>query len=319
MLFKQVSINDVSAITNLWNRNIGHDFPISESLMAQNSFHDENIEQTASIAAWDGNKLVGIIFAKRFKEGYGLGFNKEVGWIQLLLVDKFYRQKGIGTKLLERALNHFKQLGIKKVHLGRDVWHYFPGIPAQYNETIHWFEKKGFIRGDYTEVDLVRHFTEDHSKEKETLKNSDAQFSVLNIKDKDKLLAFLKDAFPGRWEYEAIKYFELGGTGSDYVVYWMNDEIKGFCRMNDEYTPFTGANRNWSLLFQGKSGGIGPLGIHQSARKSGLGLDIVKYAINTLYDRGCRHIVIDWTGLISFYEKVGFKVYKEYVPLSIDL
>lgn len=309
--------NDVEVLVNLWNKNIGDDFPMTRRLFIQNSIEDLNVVNEASFCAIVEGKTVGFIVSKTYQEPIEYGQPKNIGWIQVLIVDKHYRNRGIGTKLLNSALNQLKQLGIDKIHLGRDVWHYFPGVPLEYEDTINWFLKKGFKKREYIDVDLVRHFKDDEPLE--LIKNNDAHFSILNINEKDHLLKFLKEAFYGRWFYETIKYFELGGTGRDYVVYWVDGEIKGFCRMNDDSTPFIGCNVQWAGLYDEKTGGIGPLGIHPNYRKLGLGLDIVKYAVNTLHNRGCRHIVIDWTGLVSFYEKIGFSVYKQYVPLSIDL
>src|SRR5690606_34263640 len=150
--------NDVEVLVNLWNKNIGDDFPMTRRLFIQNSIEDLNVVNEASFCAIVEGKTVGFIVSKTYQEPIEYGQPKNIGWIQVLIVDKHYRNRGIGTKLLNSALNQLKQLGIDKIHLGRDVWHYFPGVPLEYEDTINWFLKKGFKKREYIDVDLVRHF-----------------------------------------------------------------------------------------------------------------------------------------------------------------
>lgn len=71
-------------------------------------------------------------------------------------------------------------------------------------------------------------------------------------------------------------------------------------------------NMNWSPLFDREVGGVGPLGVDAEKRKNGYGLAVVKAGIAFLRQRGISHIVIDWTGLVGFYQKLGFDVWKSY-------
>ena len=71
--------------------------------------------------------------------------------------------------------------------------------------------------------------------------------------------------------------------------------------------------RLWSL---GEMGGIGPLGIDRAIRGKHFGIDLVKAAANELIGRGVTDIVIDWTQLIAFYEKLGFTPWKQYQSMA---
>ena len=33
-------------------------------------------------------------------------------------------------------------LGVVEIRLGRDPWHYFPGVPLEDEKTANWFEKQ---------------------------------------------------------------------------------------------------------------------------------------------------------------------------------
>ncbi len=304
------SIDRIEELVELWNKELGTDFPMRNELFEQNSFRDENVFSEASrIALDENNNIIGFLVAKRWQEDLEVGMNPNVGWIQVLLVDQRFRNQGIGTNLLKHAEKTFLDSGISSVVLGRDPWHYFPGIPQPYHDVASWFEKQGYSKlgSDY---DVLCEYNPANDPAFPKLEG--VEFSVLDKKDKEAFLKFLNRCFPGRWEYEAIHYFEKGGTGREFVVLKKKDEIIGFCRMNDSNSPIIAQNVYWAPLFNEELGGIGPLGIDTNERKNGYGLAIVQAAIAYLRNRNVNSIVIDWTGLIDFYGKLGYEVWKSY-------
>ncbi|WP_243298862.1 GNAT family N-acetyltransferase [Bacillus litorisediminis] len=301
----------------LWNKEIGKQFPLRKDLFIQNSLEDENVCFDGSSMAFDDNEsVIGFIIVKKWKESLNVPMNPEVGWVQVLIVDSKHRNQGIGTKLLEKAENHLKKSGIKTLHLGRDPWHYFPGIPNDYEQVKQWFERRGYLFKGH-EYDLICQYS-NHILD--PLPDDKAvSFSILSLEEKANFLEFLHRCFPGRWEYEAIHYFKKGGLGREFVVAKKNERIIGFCRINDEKSPFIAQNVYWSPLFEEELGGIGPLGIDQNERKNGYGLAIVKAAVHFLRQRAVKQIVIDWTGLVEFYEKLGYKSWKSYAQYTKSL
>lgn len=294
----------------LWNKEIGKKFPMQTELFKQNSFYDENISIEGSRIVVDTeDNLVGFVIVKYLKEKTEVNMRDDVGWIQAILVDSAYRNKGIGTQLLNHAEAILKQKGLTEILLGRDMYQYFPGIPSEQDETAHWFEKRGY-KYVGTEVDLSKTFDESENVHLPNIPN--VEFSILQEQEKDDFLSFLHHSFPGRWEHEAIHYFQKGGIGREFVVEKENGEIIGFCRINDANSPIMMGNINWTPLFNGKVGGVGPLGVDVGKRKNGYGLAVVQAGIAFLRERGVDHIVIDWTGLIEFYQKLGFEVWKSY-------
>ncbi|GAB2569266.1 GNAT family N-acetyltransferase [Gracilibacillus alcaliphilus] len=307
---EQERIPDMAA---LWNNNLSA-FPMRQSLLRQNSFDDENICYQASRLAVDQeNQVIGMLIAKRWQEDLDVAMPKEAGWIQVLLVDQQYRRQGIGRQLLQHAENTFCSIGIQQIVLGRDPYHYFPGIPAEDSESCLWFEKQGYLnQGE--DYDLLHSYEESPpeitSFEKE---RGDVSFQTLQLAGKEAFLAFLHRCFPGRWEYEAMHYFQKGGKGREFIVLKKADKIIGFCRINDAHSPYIAQNVYWAPLFEQELGGIGPLGVDAEERGQGLGLAIVEAGIHILRERGIRHIVIDWTGLVTFYQKLGYQPWKKYI------
>ncbi|MEH7179128.1 GNAT family N-acetyltransferase [Neobacillus vireti] len=301
----------------LWNSEIGMQFPLREELFIQNSFDDANVLRSGSfIAINDEDQVIGFVVSKCWQENLDVQMNHDIGWIQVLLVKSSYRCRGIGSALLGKAEQALKERNIKTVHIGRDPWHYFPGIPKNFEKSKTWFEKRNYVSG-YIEYDLIRH--DQNRPNCFNPSRYDVQFTLLKKEEKHEFLSFLQRCFPGRWEYEAIHYFQRGGTGREFVIAKKNGNIIGFCRINDHNSPYIAQNVYWAPLVNEALGGIGPLGIDPNERKNGYGLAIVEAGISFLRERNIHSIVIDWTGLVNFYGKLDFVIWKEYQQMSKDL
>ncbi|KAF0818629.1 Acetyltransferase [Bacillus sp. ZZV12-4809] len=310
------SKENANGILLLWNRELGKDFPMRGELLRQNSFEDKSVLHSASSVALDENgNVIGFIVAKAWLENMNVMMNKETGWIHVLLVDSDFRGQGIGTALLKNAEGVFKGQNIRTIKLGSDPWHYFPGIPDQYIDAIQWFEKHGYHH-DGNEYDLICRY--DHQRF-DPPKKDNVDFSLLKPGEKDELLSFLNRCFPGRWEYEALHYFKKGGMGREFVVLKKDNRIIGFCRINDDQSPLIAQNVYWSPLFKERLGGVGPLGVDPAERNKGYGLAVVEAGITFLRERNIDTIVIDWTGLVDFYGKLGYKVWKSYSKFSKEI
>lgn len=309
-------IDRVKELVELWNDELGEDFPMREELFVQNSFNDENICFEASqIAINEDNQVIGFIVAKRWQEQLNVNMPKKTGWIQILLVQKAYRRKGIGTRLLHHAETLLTENGMKEIWLGRDPWHYFPGIPEDKADVEKWFANQGYDKQGH-DYDLINHY-KNTTTELPAVK--DARFSILQENEQDQFLEFLHRCFPGRWEYEALHYFAKGGTGREFVILKKEQKIIGFSRINDHQSPLIAQNVYWAPLFKEPLGGIGPLGIDATERKQGYGIAIVEAAISYLRKREVNNIVIDWTGLTDFYGKLGYDKWKGYVSYKKSL
>ncbi|MUV39022.1 Beta-N-acetylhexosaminidase [Lentibacillus sp. JNUCC-1] len=304
-------------LVKLWNQELADEFPMRKALFEQNSFKDKNISWEGSAVALDNfEQVIGFIAAKQWQEELAVDMPATTGWIQVLLVDQEHRNRGVGTQLLKHAESVLQSHGAREILLGRDPWHYFPGVPNDYSDTKDWFEKKGY-QAYANEYDLLQHYGKNEPITHPEFPEADV--SLLKQSEKEAFLAFLNRCFPGRWEYEAIKYFEQGGTGREFVILKKAGNIIGFCRVNDPDAPLIAQNTYWAPLFEGDLGGVGPLGVDASERGQGYGLAIVEAGIAELRRRGIQDIVIDWTGLVDFYKKLGYDIWKSYVSYKKPL
>lgn len=254
-------------------------------------------------------EVVGFIVGKIFQENINVSIQRDRAWIQCVVVGKSHRNQEIGKALLAHAEAQFQAAGMKEVLLGSDMYHYFPGIPDEQVSAGRFFNKHGYVFNGQ-EFDVYRKY---EGVEGNSLPEvNDVSFSLLEADEKAALLDFLKRCFPGRSEYEAIHYFEKGGTGREFAIIKKAGKLIGFCRTNDASSPFITQNVYWAPLFTEALGGIGPLCVDAAERGHGYGLAIVQAGIAFLRQRGIKHIVIDWTGLVDFYGKLGYEIWKTY-------
>ena len=308
-------VERLDELVSLWNLELGRDFPMRKELFKQNSFQDENVCYDASrIMVDEKNRVIGFIVGKRWQESLEVPMKDKTGWIQVILVHHEYRNKGIGSILLKHTEDAFKLAGMQEILLGKDPWHYFPGVPLESYEG--WFEKKGY-QSFGNEFDMLCKYEGEEAKELPSLPK--VEFSLLKREEKDAFLAFLHRCFPGRWEYEAIHYFQKGGNGREFAILKKENKIIGFSRINDLTSPLIAQNVYWAPLFNHELGGVGPLGVDSNERGNGYGLAIVQAAIAFLRKRDVKNIVIDWTGLVDFYRKLDYDVWKSYTSYKKEL
>ncbi|MEK4229398.1 GNAT family N-acetyltransferase [Solibacillus sp. FSL H8-0538] len=308
MQFQPWSIDYIDGLVTLWNAELDTEFPMRKELFLQNSFYDVNVFEEGSFIALDDNgQVIGFVVSKTWQEKMDVAMDKRRGWIQTLLVCSDARHNGLGTMLLKKAEQALTNVGIKEIQLGGDPFHYLCGIPLNQLETIKLAEKHGYVKRIDT-YDLVNELAKDYVMPA----HPNVEYVLLKQEEAPQLIAFLQRCFPGRWEYEAMKYFEMGGTGREFVVLKKEGEIIGFCRINDDQSPMIAQNMYWRQLIDGEVGGIGPLGVDQNEQKQGYGLGIVQAGMAYLQQRSVETIIIDWTFLVEFYEKLDFNVWKSY-------
>ena len=314
MKFELISnITDYSSIYQLWNEEYGYIFPITEELFVRNL---ENAFDDASLVAIEDEKIVGFIIGKIWQEDFIVPSYDKYAWISLMFVAKKYRNRGIGSALLNKVESIFIREGKSLINLGKDCHTYFPGLPVDLKAFLPWFEKRGYIY-THSSFDLIR-----RDKNLLPIMNPNYVFRTARISDKENLIAFMDRIWPGRWKEEMVEYFNCGGDGSEYLIGLNNkEEICAFAKVTNPETKekLISYSLTWRKRFE-RLGGIGPLGVDPNYRGLNLGYDLVASAVNYLNTNyHVSDIIIDWTGLLEFYRHMGFEVWKSYYDLEKKL
>lgn len=292
----------------LWNSEYGNIYPISSELFERNLL---NAYDAATLVAILNDKLVGFIIGKIWQDEYKIEAYDNVGWISLIYVDPHYRKRGIGSNLLKKVESEFELLDKSTINIGRDYSDFFPGLPIELKDSLDWFIKRGYENPGST-YDLVC-----KNKGKMTLINSNYIFRTATVDDKDNVMEFLHNNWPGRWTKEILDYWNNGGTGRECVICLDDKKVCAFAKLGYPNTDEQQISNSltWRNCFSAL-GGIGPLGVDKEYRGRHLGYDIVAFAKNVLIDAGVTDIIIDWTSLIDFYKKFGFEIWKSYYYLT---
>lgn len=294
------SVTNLEDIRTLWNSEVGFIYPIPTVIFNQNVV---NYEPKVVFGAYEGDKLVGFLIGKTYV-GEDVPAYHSIANLSLFYVSKKYRRQGIGSTLLKQFEDAYSDKEI--LQIGKDICNFFPGVPCDFdNLTDDFLERRGYSAGKYTH-DLINKNLGNY-----VLRNQEFEFKVCTLAEKDALLSFMKEEFPGRWTYEVKDYFARGGTGNEYVIALSKNRVVAFTRINDRRFPFYAYNVTWFERFNNLCG-VGPLGVARDMRGKDLGYDIVAYALNEAKKRGFNEILIDWTSLLIFYRQFGFEVWKSY-------
>lgn len=310
----------VLKLHSLWNDELGFIFPISDELMKRNTYDTLGFLEEHSFVAICDDQPVGFVINKIWSHDYEIENYKNTGWISLIYVKKEYRNRGIGTELLERSKSAFKKLGCNNIFLGRDYQNFFPGLPVELKAHLKWFAKRGF-ESHYDTNDLVNYNLSSKYELRNYLDGNSYEIRLGNKKDFPKIKTFFEKNFPGRWLVEFSDYVLNGGNGSEYLVCLDQQEnVCGFCKVQTYKTPIEliGYSLTWRNRFV-RAGGIGPLGVDKDYRHNNIAYNLLVAGYNHLIDDGCQTAIIDWTNLMELYRKFGFEIWKSYTYLQLIL
>ena len=239
------------------------------------------------------------------------------GGIQMIFVAPDQRRQGIGRALVNNALDWLKKAGMKSALLGgAGMLRLWPGIPEEFPDSKKFFKKMGWEKFNRC-CDLVR-----------DVRNYQIPPSLLQLMDQEEvdlhpacaeeipaILEFERQQFPG-W-YREYAYKTALGEHAEILVAWQKEKgVVGTLLMFSPGSKLLSVNLVWKLLLGEDVGGLGAVGVHEDERGRGIGLALVSWGTEVLMQRGVRNAVIDWTGLVDFYGKAGYKPWRWYATSS---
>lgn len=312
--FNNLSNLEIKNIKKLWNDEVGFIYPISDKVFLHHTLNSKFLAKNSSFIALFNNEVIGAIISKNYI-GEEISAYIDRSWISLFYVAKKYRNKGIGSTLLNKCLESLKRSRQTECFIGQDIGNYFPGIPCEFDSlTENFLIKRGFSSFGYTHDLILR----DKTKIKRSFDNR-YEYRYLdknNLNERKELLDFMKNNFPGRWEYELSEYYKNELAFDNYYIALDRKKIIGFVRVNKEDNENISYNITWAKRFNNLVG-IGPLGIDKEYRKMGISREMINSLLIDIND-DCD-ILIDWTSLMTYYQQFGFEVWKSYLKMKIEL
>ena len=306
--------SDAHAVVEVWNEALGQSFPLDLRLWRQNVDDSSYTVAEASMVARDdedGNRVVGFLIVKSPKH------------LSCIAVSPSHQRKGIGAEMVAMAEQAIGSDTTAKWVVGQDSNHFFPGVPAEFASALEFFEHRlGYTRGAGYSVDLVRELA-DYKIEDRVQKRIDelAADGIVLAPCADTDLSALGDHvaanFSHRWLADTIHRLNVETTPREIIIAKRPaaGDVIGFAHTFTNSSRYVGPSIYWRALLGPKYGGLGPIGVDKDMRSIGLGLALLSYAVQTVKDRGATCMAIDWTDLVDFYGKIGFRPWKRYISM----
>jgi len=219
----------------LWNREYGRSYPISASLFKERLLEDVNFDVHNSYVALYERIPIGFILVKKWQDDSLFYAIPDTATISLFYVEKDIRNMGVGTELLELAMNGLlENKSLVKIQLGNDLLNFFPGLPSEFNKTTPFLINRGFKnKENYVDmIQIVKKQIESAHIYVETEKP--LRIRIATEEDKDLILRLCLDNDLIKEAYLLKRYFEQGGTGRRIVLGLVEEKIVGFVRIYDK-------------------------------------------------------------------------------------
>ena len=144
------------------------------------------------------------------------------------------------------------------------------------------------------------------------------EFRPMRSGDEDALEEFFVRVFPGRWRYDVFAKLSVEGPQCVYITK-KGDRIEGFALIQTSAQKMPIGGAVWKHDLGEHWGSLGPIGVSEDVRGTGVGGAIMGAALMHLKSLGVRRCTIDWTTLIDFYGKFGFEVSRRYMSCALPL
>jgi len=307
----------------LWNK-INPSFHIIPRLVEQNIFKPFTGVNIVVYGSFKNDQIIAFIVAKYLTLPISGNVGLSQGWISLLVVDKERIDISSTTEELTKKVEaDLKIKGVEKIRFGGDPQNFLSGLPIELEEDyLLLLERLGYKKKN-KEYDLYLDISNFNSSPKiKQLKEKlekNLQARPVTKEEEEILLDFLQKNFPGRWYYEANNIRRIPGGIEDYWLLWYQNNPAGFVRTNISESAYMGSNVNWGSQWGKYYCGLGPIGIAADFRGKGWGIYLMIRVIQAFQQQGYCHMIIDWTTLVDYYAKLGFKPWIEYIILYKNL
>ncbi len=303
----------LSAVVSLWNTACGPDLSITLRFAAYNLQPAAGGVQAGCMAV-DHDTTVGFVLCSALPSDPATS-PPELGWMDAIAVLPHARGQRIGSQLVAWAEDWLREARCTRMRLGGSLRPFVAGYPVELGNE-EFFRRRGFeVRagGEYV-WDVARDLGQ---YALETFRWNVSNALVIRPAqngDEKALLEFFRREFPGRWRLKFERFLYNGGRLSDWMILLTERGVDGFARLTfeDSLQPL---ERFYPQRLPRPWGQLGPIGASQDRRGQGYGSALLDASLLHLRERGVRGCVIDWTGLLEFYGKFGFKPYRQYAIL----
>ncbi|TMC29270.1 MAG: GNAT family N-acetyltransferase [Chloroflexi bacterium] len=275
---------DRAALLQLWEVTLGATWPVhADALIAATplGYVFETPDQLVGAIAFD-----------------------ESGAISYVIVDPSWRRQGIGRALHDAVVDHFRTP--PQWHLGgqRSIW---PGAPTDLLDADPFFTALGWVMG-HTVVDMSMP-TSDFRLDPEIparMAAAGVRFDHAKEGDANDVIAYESREHPV-W----VPYFRARFPDEPGSVLLARDRGRTIVGALLIDLPPRHRGR-WSRILGEDMAEIGCVGVAAANNNQGIGTALVAEATSIVKKAGAPVAFLAWTSRITFYERLGYTVWREY-------
>jgi beta-N-acetylhexosaminidase len=200
---------------------------------------------------------------------------------------------------------------------GGSIFRFWPGIPENLAECKPFFEKMGWVHF-HACCDLVRDVRDYEIPEdlRLRMRAQEIELRPAEPEEAQAVLEFEQKEFPG-WHAEYALKAALGDHQDILVAVENGKTVAGVLALFTPQSHYLAVNRVWQALLGEDNGGMGAVGVAEAQRGRDIGIALVAWGSKILKERGVRMSHIDWTGLVDFYGKAGYKPWRWYATPEV--
>ena len=296
---------DARVLPNLWNANLGADWPVSPEVLARATWAHGSYREGDLLVAVSSDAVVG--FVSTHPEWGGAG-----GHLSLLLVDSQHRRRGIGAALHDAALGHLREAGARSIALGGAGEYLWPGMPLALPDAMPFFHRRGwrFTHECHDLTQRLAGYTTPVAV-RERGRAAGGVVAPAAEADRPQILAFVAREFP-EWLPYYTRVVDLGDYDDLLLA---RDTIGAILGVLMLYGAWSHPERNdvrWKTLLGQDAGALGVVGVAEAARGKGIGTALVARASEILRERGAGTGFVGWVWAVEFYARLGYRPWRSY-------
>ena len=293
---RQFDACEAKEVVGLWNLCLPRD-EITLATFRRKVVLDTNFDARGCFVAEAGGSSVGFMLGiRRLYPFYDLGLEPGRGWLTAFFVHPAWRGRGVGTALLERALEHLRAQGATEARVADYTPNYFmPGIDLDaYADSFRFLQARGFRTEQkvYGMRTSLLDFTVPPDKEEKFLRLTRAGITVKVFEPglTLRVLDFLRARYPGDLFHVAHARLVEDPECDEILVAMKDGAVVGFSHFQEER--------------------FGPFGIDPRFAGRGIGPMLYYATVAQMRTKGKKNLWLAWTTgrAKDFYYHIGLRV-----------
>ena len=308
---------DTQELLRLWSLSMPKD-AISEAGFLNKILLDPNFDAEGCLVAEKDDCLAGFILAIVNKVPLDIEpVHRDTGFITVFFVHPDHRREGIGTALVNHALDFIRSQGATRAGVcGYPRNYFFPGPDVElYGGAIELLNKLGF-KTLYTPIAMHGYLgdfqilSEAELKELEEgiLEKHDVRVQFIELDYVKDTLLMIREHFSPDWVREARHLLEKYGPDCRrmLIAVQSDNEVVGYCQWGGH-----------------EPGRFGPYGVRPDMRGKRIGKLLFHKCLNLMHKERVHSIWLMWTGPESVaaqvYRRGGMSEYRRWAVMGKEL